>query len=179
MRKFLIRSHQCQLVMNGDLDGTLFVIWSCPFADIQFIEANVNTFTYKLISSLCISCMCVCIDSVYEREKEMWISKSDELLLLSECVWHCHAVIECIVARRSCVKWNDDCARVSSTNKRDTHTRKLVQLYTCASDGGPGNAILLEREKEGRRRWRSSRSERERREKTTMREVVEAISFAF
>ena len=40
--------------------------------------------------------------------------------------------------------------QVSPTNKREVYARKLVQLYTCANDGGPGSAILLrtERKKE-------------------------------
>jgi len=99
---FLGRSHQCQLVMNGDFSA-LFVTWSCPFNDIQFIEANGDTFTYKLILSLCISCIyCVYMKETRKREKK--VSKSDELLLLLEWICHYRIVTECIVAVRSCVK---------------------------------------------------------------------------
>ena len=161
---FFGRSHQCQLVMNGDLD-TLFVIGSCPFNDIQFIQSNENTLIYTNWS---FRFRFPLYEKKQEQERERDISESDQLLLLSAWICHWCLVSECIVVMRSCGKYNDDddseCAPVSPTNKRDVvDARKLVQLYTCANDNGrPGNAILL-------------RTERKRKTKKMMRAVERSV----
>ena len=39
-------------------------------------------------------------------------------------------------------------------SERESNTRKLVQLYTCANDGGPGSAVLHQKRRRRRRRQR-------------------------
>lgn len=98
---FFGRSHQCQLVMNGDLD-MLFVIGSCPFNDIQFIESNENTLIYIQIDPFALDFLFY--EKKQEEKRTRDISESDQLLLLSEWICHWCFAIECIVGMRSCGK---------------------------------------------------------------------------
>lgn len=92
---FFGRSHQCQLVMNGDLD-MLFVIGSCPFDDIQFIEANENTLIYTNWSFRFKFPLDERNKNTRERE-----SIRNQMIY---CYYRNGYVIDCIVVMRSCGK---------------------------------------------------------------------------
>jgi hypothetical protein len=101
MLNFLDRSHQCQLVMNGDFGARVicnmilsFLRYSIHWSKRRHLYIQIDPFALYFLY----------ISYIKEKRKKKWVSKSDELLWLSECICHYRIVIECIVAVRSCVK---------------------------------------------------------------------------